>query len=77
VLHALVREHLSDFLRESRERSDRGLPRYVERELRGYLRCNLLKYGPSGRRVARGSPGRSAGRFFCLLKSIGKLYWHE
>jgi hypothetical protein len=45
VLHAVVREHLPDFLRETRDQADRGLPRYVERELRGYLRCGLLKHG--------------------------------
>ncbi len=39
VLHRLVREHLEPFLEYTRERYRKPLPKYVERELRGLLRC--------------------------------------
>ena len=44
-LHVVVREHLETFLRAAREARGRGLPRYVEDELRRYLRCGLLCHG--------------------------------
>ena len=39
VLHRLVREHLEPFLAYTREHYRKPLPKYVERELRGLLRC--------------------------------------
>jgi len=39
VLHILVREHLEPFLAYTREHYRKPLPKYVERELRGLLRC--------------------------------------
>jgi len=39
VLHRLVREHLEPFLAYTRGRYRKPLPKYVERELRGLLRC--------------------------------------
>ena len=39
VLHQLVREHLEPFLAYTREHYKKPLPKYVERELRGLLRC--------------------------------------
>ncbi len=45
LLYRLVAEHLETFLAESRERHDRPLPKYVERELRAYLRCGILAHG--------------------------------
>jgi hypothetical protein len=44
VLHEVIREHLETFLRELSE-DGRGLPRHVENEFRGYLRCGLLSEG--------------------------------
>jgi len=38
VLYRVVREHLETFLEHARETYDAPLPRYVEQELRGYLR---------------------------------------
>lgn len=45
LLYKLVAEHLETFLAESREKHERPLPRYVERELRAYLRCGILVHG--------------------------------
>jgi hypothetical protein len=45
VLHIVVREHLATFLSVFREQDGKGLPRYVEQELRRYLRCGLLSQG--------------------------------
>jgi hypothetical protein len=39
ALHRIVREHLEDFLRSSREESGRPLPRFVECAFRAYLAC--------------------------------------
>jgi ribosomal protein S27E len=39
VLHKMVREHLEPFLAYTREHYRKPLPKYVERELRGLLRC--------------------------------------
>jgi hypothetical protein len=44
-LHRLVREHLEEFLRTSREESGRPLPRFVERAFRDYLACGLPAAG--------------------------------
>ena len=45
LLYRLVAEHLETFLTETREKHDRALPTYVERELRAYLRCGILAHG--------------------------------
>ena len=45
VLYRLVKEHGAAFLRHARESYDRPLPRYVEDELRGYLRCGDFSKG--------------------------------
>jgi len=44
VLYDVVREQLETFLCRARER-DRPLPRFVEREFRGYLECGILAHG--------------------------------
>jgi hypothetical protein len=45
VLYGLVRQHLESFLAHARENYDGGLPRYVEQELRGFLRCGVFSEG--------------------------------
>lgn len=45
VLYVLVRQYLESFLAHAREHYDRGLPRYVEAELRAYLKCGLFSEG--------------------------------
>ncbi len=45
VLYRIVAEHLETFLAEAREKHERGLPDYVEKELREYLRCGILAHG--------------------------------
>jgi hypothetical protein len=45
VLYGLVRQHLESFLAYAREQYDGGLPRYVEQELRTYLKCGLFSEG--------------------------------
>jgi len=45
VLYAVVRNHLETFLAHTRETYEAPLPRYVEQELRGYLRCGVLAHG--------------------------------
>jgi len=47
VLHAVVRDHLESFLADARARTAHGfgVPRHVERELRGYLACGVLAHG--------------------------------
>jgi hypothetical protein len=37
--HRVMREHLETFLQTVREERGKALPRYVEEELRRYLRC--------------------------------------
>jgi hypothetical protein len=44
-LYKLVSEHLNDFLRTARDEHERGLPRYVEQELRAYLDRGLAARG--------------------------------
>jgi hypothetical protein len=41
VLYQIVAEHLETFLEEARNTYDHPLPRYVEKELREYLKCGL------------------------------------
>jgi hypothetical protein len=45
ALHLVVREHLETFLATVREERGKELPRYVEEELRRYLRCGILAHG--------------------------------
>jgi len=45
VLYEVVRRHLETFLAYARETYAAPLPRYVEEELRGYLRCGVFAYG--------------------------------
>ena len=45
AIYRIVAEHLETFLDEAREKHERGLPDYVERELREYLKCGILPYG--------------------------------
>ena len=45
MLHVVVREHLETFLATVREERGKDLPRYVEEELRRYLRCGVLAHG--------------------------------
>ena len=45
VLFAVVRDHMETFLAHARETYDAPLPRYVERELRGYLRYGVFAHG--------------------------------
>jgi hypothetical protein len=45
VLQSLVGEHLESFLAHTREHYEGGLPRYVEDELRAYLKCGLFLEG--------------------------------
>lgn len=47
LLHAVVRERLETFLDAARERSStgRGLPAFVEQNLRRYLACGILARG--------------------------------
>ena len=45
VLYGLVRLHLESFLAHAREHYESGLPRYVEQELRAYLKCGVFSEG--------------------------------
>ncbi len=45
LLYGLVTEHLEPFLAEVREQHERGLPLYVEQELRAYLECGIHAFG--------------------------------
>ncbi|MCP5058501.1 MAG: transposase, partial [bacterium] len=44
VLHEVVREQLESFLASARE-GDHPAPRFIEQELRAYLRCGILAHG--------------------------------
>jgi hypothetical protein len=44
VLHRVIREQLETFLARSRERGH-PVPRFVEQELRAFLRCGILAHG--------------------------------
>jgi hypothetical protein len=44
ALYAVVREQLETFLARARE-GDRPAPRFIEQELRAYLRCGILAHG--------------------------------
>jgi ribosomal protein S27E len=45
ALHLVVRGHLETFLATVREERGKDLPRYVEDELRRYVRCGIPAYG--------------------------------
>ena len=45
VLYQIVADNLETFLEEVRNRYDKPLPAYVEKELREFIRCGLLQYG--------------------------------
>ncbi|MBI3201126.1 MAG: transposase [Myxococcales bacterium] len=45
LLYSIVAGHLETFLAEARDHDRHGLPRYVERELRAYLKCGILAHG--------------------------------
>jgi hypothetical protein len=45
LLYQIVAEHLESFLDEARSAYARGLPNYVERELRAYLACGIQAHG--------------------------------
>ncbi len=45
MLYALVRQYLESFLAHAREHYDGALPRYVEAELRAYLKCGVFSEG--------------------------------
>ena len=45
VLYETVRQNLETFLAYAREHYSGGVPRYVEAELRGYLRCGVFAHG--------------------------------
>jgi hypothetical protein len=44
LLHRVVREQLEPFLARARAR-ERPAPRFVEQELRAFLRCGVLAHG--------------------------------
>jgi hypothetical protein len=44
LLHRVIREQLAGFLAQSRERGH-PVPRFVEQELRAFLRCGVLAHG--------------------------------
>jgi len=45
VLYQLVSEHLESFVEHAEESYAKPLPRYVLKELRGYLKCGRLEEG--------------------------------
>ena len=45
VIYQVVREHFETFRAEATRGHDRGLPRFVEDEFRGLLRCGFLAGG--------------------------------
>jgi putative transposase/transposase-like zinc-binding protein len=45
VLYAVVRDWLETFLAHARDSYEAPLPRYVEDELRGYLKCGVFAHG--------------------------------
>jgi Putative transposase/Transposase zinc-binding domain len=45
ILYAIVRDHLATFLAHAHETYSAPLPRYVQDELRGYLRCGVFAHG--------------------------------
>jgi len=46
ALYQVVRDYFETFRAEAAAAHERGLPRFIEEEFRGFLRCGLLE-GPS------------------------------
>lgn len=69
LLYKLVAEHLETFLAESREKHDRPLPKYVERELRAYLRCGISAHG-FGRAECRWCHRQIVVAFSCKMRGL-------
>jgi hypothetical protein len=46
VLYQVVRDHYETFRAEAARAHDHGLPRFIEEEFRGFLRCGLLGRDP-------------------------------
>jgi hypothetical protein len=71
VLYQVVRDHVETFLAEAaRARDGRGLPAFVEREFRDYLRCGWLaggfaRFRCDGCGLDRLVPFSCKGRGFC------------
>ena len=70
LLYELLQEHVETFLAELDALPGSGLPRFVRRELRGFLECGVLAHGFA--RVHCGACGRGSlvafsckGRGFC------------
>jgi hypothetical protein len=45
LLHRVVRTLLASFLQRAAESHETGVPRFVDKELHGYLRCGVLAHG--------------------------------
>ena len=69
LLYGLVTEHLEPFLAEVREQHERGLPDYVEQELRAYLECGLHAFG-FGRARCRDCGRELVVAFSCKKRSV-------
>ena len=61
-----MREPLETFLARARER-DRPVPRFVERELRGYLECGIVEHGVERVRCDTCGNGRLVA-FACYIE---------
>ena len=76
VLYGLVRQHLESFLAHAREHYDGGLPRYVEQELRAYLKCGLSRRASRGLTATRAaticsSPSRATAEASARAAAAG------
>jgi hypothetical protein len=75
VLYGLVRQYLESFLAHARENYDGGLPRYVEQELRAFLKCGVFAEGFTRARV-RCVWTRSAHRLLLpRSQHLSELLW--
>ena len=45
VLYQIVAKHLETYLEHVREHHESGLPKYVEQDLRAYLKCGIHAHG--------------------------------
>jgi hypothetical protein len=72
VLYKVLQQHLETFLKQAAEAHDgAGLPRFVEKELRAFLRCGVLAHGfcrfvCADCRFERLVPLSCKGRAFCM-----------
>ena len=69
VLYQVLAEHLETFIAQ-REMDGKGLPKFVIKELRGFLRCGVIQYGflrtkCKGCDFERAVPFSCKGRGFC------------